>query len=165
MYDNRLSLEGPVQIPPELIQLGRGKEHLVIGLRNTVTDFYNNREIPLAIRMGLQRPYEVDEGDIEEQIGAYHAAFEDGKNPPYFVMVVTAEVSYEGKHNKRLAAILTEDVSREKTARLIATLDENSCDRVLSDGATERIFLDPTFPFRSSEGEKYLSLEARIDIQ
>jgi hypothetical protein len=165
-YDNRMSPYVPVIVPDGLVDLGSGKDHVVIGLGRTIIDPADGTEIPLAIKLRLRRPYEGDNDfDLEEQVGAYNAAFESGSNPPYFVGVVTAEASYDGRPRKRLAGILTEDVSRGKTLRLIERPDDDFCERVLPDGSTERIFLDPGFGAYSSDGEKYLTPEARIDIE
>ena len=166
VYDNRMADYGSIILPPELVELGSGKDHVVIGLGRSIVDPSGNRLVHLAIKLKLRDPYGefglFDVG-LEELVGAYHAAFERRKNPPYFVSVVTSEASYLGRQ-RRLAGIIIEDVSNGKTLRLIERPDYDDCKRILPDGSSETIYLDPGYGAKSWDGDRYLTPEARIDL-
>ena len=166
VYDEMDSLYGPVFLPDVLQELGKSTTHIVIGLRQVITDPANNHDIHLALKLKLRDPYSAEsDSDLEEQLGAYEFAFMNGDNPPYFVGVVTAEASYYNRPRERLAGIITEDVSKGKTLKLLENTDENFCRIVLPDGSENRIFIDPTFGAYSVGGEKYLTERARIDLK
>ena len=164
VYDDRFVTNGKLLLSNGLISLGSGTNHDVIGLGKVVTDPHTEAEIHLAIKLNHRRGYSARlTSEIEQQLGAYDYAFESGLNPPYFVGVVTAEGNNCG-FMSRIAGVLTEDISKGKTLKLKERPDEEFCERVLSDGTVEKIFLDPRFGAFSSNGELYLRDEARIDI-
>ena len=166
VYDNRMSPYGPIHIPQGLLQLGHGTNYSVVGLGKSITDPLTQRIIPLALKLKMRRPYgEVGYDELEEKLGAYEYAFKIENNPPYFVGVVTANASYDGRPKKRLAGILTEDISNGKTLQLIEPLDDEYCTRILPNGTTEKIFIDPNFFDYSVGGEKYTLDRARIDFE
>ena len=165
VYDNRMSSYGPIYVPQGLLQLGQGKNHCVVGLEKSITDPATQRIIPLALKLKLRHPYgEVGYDELEEPLGAYEYAFKNENNPPYFMGVVTANASYDGQPKKRVAGILTEDISNGKTLRLIEHPDGEYCTRILPNGTTEKIFIDPNYGTYSVGGEKYTLDLARIDL-
>lgn len=148
----------------DLLDLGSGSIHDVIGLGKTVTDPGTGYEVHLAIKLNKRLPYSARRTRaIAEQAGMYDFAFQKGLNPPYFVGIVTTEANVAGRV-RRFAGIITEDISKGKTLKLIEEPDDEFCIRVLADGSKERIFLDPAFGAGSSNGRLYTNDEARIDI-
>ena len=167
VYGDRINSYAPVALPTGLIELGSGSHHIVIGLGRTIVDPSNGKEIPLAVKLRRENPYGITSPfhlELEEQVGAYHAAFEEGRNPPYFVMIVNTEGLFYGR-SRNLAGILTEDVSNGKAYQLFETPNSEFCDRILPGGLSERIFLDPGYGLRSYDGEKYSVPSARIDLR
>lgn len=152
--------------PDHLLELGRGTKHIVIGLRRTIVDPLNDREVYLAVKFNHQcLPYFLGYSErIKTEIGYYDSAFRQGLNPPYFVGIVTVETFVPSLGSKeRVAGILMEDISRGKELPLIELPGAEFCERIASDGRRERFFIDPD-NYSSTNGDLYLSPEGRIDL-
>ena len=147
--------------------LGSGQVHAVIGLGRSIVAPLNGREVPLAVSFNRRFAYTPrDRGQaLENRIGAFNYRFERGDTVPYFLSVVSATASDEGYPPRRLAGILTEDVSNGKKNRLEELPDNSYCVRVLPDGLRERIYFDPAFGAMNSGGKLWLEERARIDLK
>ena len=166
VYSNRLSDKGPLSLPDELQFLGRGATHEVIGLKIPILDGAKDKPLHLAVKFNPSKPYQHTAPwgkALSQELGKYDTAFSRGDNPPYFISAVTAEVRYMGDR-RRVAGILTEDVSCGGKYKLEETPDNPYCIRILNDGTEERFFLDPPAFGSSENGELYLSEDMRIDL-
>lgn len=160
---SELSSYSPVHIPPTLLGLGEGRTHIVIGLNRSIND--GSHVIPLALRLGLRKPYKVGkfEKDLEYQLDAYHKAFEYGHDPSYFIAAITAPIRWMGKE-LRTRAMLMEDISDAKRNILLETIGEEYAEVVYPNGVKKTRFIDPGYSIDSEDGEKYLEDRLRIDL-
>lgn len=153
-------------VSDNLLELGHGNKHTVIGLQRTILDPVNDREVHLAVRFSHQDlPYFLgNPGDIKTEVGHYDFAFSQGFNPPYFVSIATVEAYVPSLDSiERVAGILTEDLSHGGTLQLFESRGSEFCVRRTMDGQEERFFIDPD-NHSSTNGNLYFSPEARIDL-
>ncbi len=165
VYDN--SSEKDVSPSSDnLLKLGRGNKHTVVGLQRTIVDPANDREIHLAVKFNHEvLPYFLGNPEvIKKEIGHYDYAFNHEFNPLYFVLLATVEAYVPVLYSmERVAGILMEDISHGKTLPLIESSGSEFCIRRTSAGGLEQFFIDPD-NCSSTNGSLYFSPEARLDL-
>jgi|SRR3989338_523545 len=168
VYDNAQSLYGPVYVSEPLQFLGAGQIHAVIGLGKSIIDPINKQEIPLAIslcRRGLGYDFEARSEMLQQRIDAFDYMFAQEGNVPYFLTVVTANASIHRKTPRRIAGIVTEDITNGKRNTLEECFGSSYCIRIFPDGTRERIYLDPEWDDLAHDGKMWLEERARIDLK
>ncbi|MBI2573372.1 hypothetical protein HYV86_05910 [Candidatus Woesearchaeota archaeon] len=157
-----LSSYSPIIVPPPLLELGSGKDHIVIALRPE-----KEEPIPVALRLGLKQPYHlttrIGRNLFAQQLDAYHKAFEYGDDPSSFIVPVTTSVRWQGMEYHAVG-ILMEDLSNGKRNILQEEPDVEVAQVIYPDGKRRRRFIDPTSHFESDMGIRYLEDHLRIDL-
>lgn len=148
-----------------VIFIGQGDTHTVLHI-GEVIDPYNGRPVHLAVRLKNDQygPYDdrLRSKMLIPQLDAFQSAFVDGENPPYFVGVVSWKGPKE-KFDNRVLGFILEDVSERKKYHLVPDghvfffREEERRKRT-------RFFLDPRVEYLAESESRYLSDEARIDV-
>lgn len=105
---------------------------------------------------------------MKREITAFDNAFYNGRKPPYFVGIVTAQVQIL-KESKKVAGIVTQDLTNGKRLELIVPPNSEECFLLLKPGEEETRFMDP---FHTTEMQRidferakpYVMPDARIDL-
>lgn len=145
----------------DVIILGTGDHHKVYGLGMINKPF----DIHLALRLRIPYAYSIDSEigcAVAHDFDAYEMAFNNRKNVPYFSCLVI----FENKKDKKIAGILTEDITQSKKYKIINHKDRESVIR-LNGKKREKIFIDP-LPYEIggiSGMTRYFNDEAVVNVQ
>ena len=137
--------------------LGQGTAHTVCTIGKI--GIPHNQELYLALRQRYE--YHItSQYPLAYELGAFEAAFFEGRNPPYFVCAIRTKIKEQD-----IYAMITEDLSLGKKADTIEGPNHETC-WVRTENNRELRFIDPEDYTEENQilGEKYIQEESIIDL-
>ncbi len=137
--------------------LGQGTMHTVCAIGKI--DISKDQELYLALRQRYKY-HLTNQYPLAYELGAFEAAYLQGRNPPYFVCAIRTKIKEQDVY-----AMITEDLSLGKKVDIIDGPNHETC-WVRTENYRELRFIDPEDYTEENQilGEKYIQEQSIIDL-